>query len=164
MNELFEAIGSSAIGDFMAVNPYAFPAVETLHVIAITAVFGVIMIVDLRLLGLAGMSYAVTRMSRSLLPATWIAFLMAVVTGSLLFTSQPVTYAGNFSFRMKLLLIAAAGLNMLIFHFVTMRGIAAWDKDAPVPTAGRVAGGLSLLIWVCVVAFGRWIGFTMSPF
>jgi len=164
MNELFEAIGSSAVGDFMAANPYAFPTVESLHVMAITAVLGVIVIVDLRLIGLAGTSYAITRMARTLLPATWIAFLIAVVTGALLFTSQPLTYAGNFSFRMKLALIAAAGLNMMVFHFVTMRGIAQWDRDAPVPFAAKLAGGLSIAIWLMVVAFGRWIGFTMSPF
>jgi hypothetical protein len=164
MNELLEALGSSAIGDFMAVNPIAFPTVETLHVMAITAVLGVIAIVDLRLVGLAGTSYAITRMAKTLLPVTWIAFGLAVITGALLFSSQPLTYAGNFSFRMKLVLIAAAGLNMLVFHFVTMRGIAAWDRDAPVPLAGRLAGGLSILIWLLVVAFGRWIGFTMSPF
>lgn len=164
MNELLEAIGSSAIGEFMAVNPYAFPTVETFHVMAITAVLGVIAIVDLRLIGLAGTSYAITRMSRTLLPVTWIAFVVAVITGALLFSSQPMTYAGNFSFRMKLLLIAAAGINMLAFHFVTMRGIANWDRNAPVPFAGKVAGGLSIMIWLLVVAFGRWIGFTMSPF
>ena len=53
MYEILDAIGASSIGDFMAADPYAFPAVETLHVIAITTVIGLIVSVDLRLVGVA---------------------------------------------------------------------------------------------------------------
>jgi len=81
-----------------------------------------------------------------------------------MFSSQPATYFGNFAFRMKMLLLLAAGLNMAVFHLLTMRGISLWDRDAPVPLAAKAAGLTSMLIWVLIVAFGRWIGFTMSPF
>jgi hypothetical protein len=164
MDKWLELIKTSSVGAYMGANPFAFPVVETLHVLAITTVLGVLAIVDFRLMGLAGNSYAVIRMSKTLLPVTWIAFVFAVITGSLLFASQPDVYAGNFSFRAKMLLIVAAGLNMLAFHFITMRGIATWDKDKPVPLAGKIAGVLSILIWILVVACGRWIGFTLSPF
>lgn len=164
MYEIMEAIGASAIGEFMAASPFAFPAVETVHVIAITTVIGFIAVVDLRLIGLASTGYPVTRLSRSLLPVTWIAFALAVVTGALLFASQPVTYFDNTAFRFKMVLILLAGLNMLAFHHGTMRGIAAWDRDGPIPAPARLAGLLSLAIWILVVAFGRWIGFTTSPF
>jgi len=164
MDEFLQAIGNSPVGVFMAENPSAFPWVESAHVVAVVTVIGVIAIVDLRLLGLASLSYSVSRLTKALLPVTWIAFALAAVTGLLLFTSQPVTYFANFAFRMKMVLLLAAGLNMALFHIFTMRGIALWDRDAPVPPAARVAGGLSVLIWVLIVACGRWIGFTMAPF
>lgn len=164
MNELIEAIANSSIGIMMAENPIAFPWVETVHVVAITTVLGVIAIVDLRLLGLAGVSYPVSRLSNTLVPVTWVAFALAAITGALLFTSQPATYVENFAFQMKMLLLVAAGLNMALFHLFTMKGIAVWDKDAVLPIGARLAGLLSLVIWVLVVGFGRWIGFTMSPF
>ncbi|MBN8819949.1 MAG: hypothetical protein J0I80_14650 [Sphingomonas sp.] len=164
MNELIEAIANSSIGIMMAENPIAFPWVETVHVVAITTVLGVIAIVDLRLLGLAGVSYPVSRLSNTLVPVTWVAFALAAITGALLFTSQPATYVENFAFQMKMLLLVAAGLNMALFHLFTMKGIAVWDKDAVLPLGARLAGLLSLVIWVLVVGFGRWIGFTMSPF
>jgi hypothetical protein len=63
---------------------------------------------------------------------------------------------------MKMLLLVAAGLNMLIFHFVTHKSVANWDSDTPTPLAAKVAGGLSLLFWIGVVAYGRWIGFTVG--
>ncbi|MBT2186138.1 DUF6644 family protein [Sphingobium nicotianae] len=164
MYDLLDAIGSSAIGDFMAVDPSAFPAVETVHVIAITTVIGLIAIVDLRLIGLAGVSYPISRLSRALLPPTWIAFILAGITGTLLFTSQPVTYFDNMAFRIKLALMLLAGINMLVFHYLTMRNIAAWDRGGPIPAAAKLAGLLSLSIWILVVACGRWIGFTTAPF
>lgn len=164
MNDILDAIANSPVGLFMAEYPTAFPTVETLHVMAITTVIGVIAIVDLRLLGLAGNGYAVSRLSRTLVPLAWIGFALAAVTGLLLFSSQPVTYAGNFAFQMKMALLILAGINMAIFHLFTMRGIAMWDRDAQLPVAAKAAGLLSLVIWVLVVAFGRWVGFTMSPF
>lgn len=164
MHEILDAIGSSPIGDFMAADPAAFPAVETVHVVAITTVIGLIAIVDLRLIGLAAISYPISRLSRALLPPTWIAFLLAAISGTLLFMSQPPAYFDNMAFRIKIALILLAGLNMLVFHFITMRDIAAWDRGGSIPVTARLAGLLSLLIWIAVVACGRWIGFTIAPF
>jgi len=164
MDDLLNAIGDSAIGRLMAESPTAFPWVESAHVVAIVTVIGVIAIVDLRLLGVAGRDYAISRLTKALLPTTWIAFALAALTGALLFTSQPATYFANTAFRLKLALLLAAGLNMALFHVITMRGIAFWDRDAPVPPAARIAGALSLLIWVLIVGCGRWVGFTTAPF
>ena len=164
ITNLLDAISTSTIGDFMAVNALAFPAVETVHVIAITTVIGLIAIVDLRLLGLAARSHSITRLSAAMLPGTWIAFILAVISGALLFASQPATYFDNTAFRVKIALIVLAGLNMMVFHRLTMRDIADWDVKGPIPLGARLAGGLSLIMWILVVAFGRWIGFTTSPF
>jgi len=164
ISNVLEALSASPVGEYMAINPLAFPAVETVHVIAITTVIGLIAIVDLRLLGLAARSYSITRLSCAMLPATWIAFVLALMTGALLFASQPATYFDNTAFRLKIALILLAGVNMMVFHRLTMRNIASWDEAGSIPLGARAAGGLSLVIWILVVAFGRWIGFTTSPF
>lgn len=164
MNDLLEAIGESAVGTFMATNPVAFPVVETIHVMAITAVIGIIFIVDLRLIGIASQRYSISGLARTLLPSTWIAFGTAAITGSLLFSSNPVTYAGNTAFQVKIALIALAGLNMMLFHRITMRSIAQWDNAPRLPVAVRGAGIISILVWILVVGFGRWVGFTIAPF
>jgi hypothetical protein len=122
-------------------------------------VFGTVLIVDLRLLGLADSGRALTRASRETLPLTWLAFAVAVVTGSLMFTTSAQTYFGNTAFQWKVLALLAAGLNMALFQFVTARSIGAWDSGKP-PRAARAAGLLSLLLWAAVVLLGRWIGFT----
>ena len=82
--------------------------------------------------------------------------------GALMFISQPVGYFHNVAFRLKILLLVLAGLNMLVFQLITGRDVAAWD-GAVVPVAGRIAGMLSLALWIAIVFFGRQVGFTMSP-
>ncbi len=143
-------------------NANAFPVLESLHVLAITLVFGTILIVDLRLVGYAARRRSANRLITELLPFTWGAFVVAIITGSLLFASNAVAYAANTEFRLKLLAIVAAGINMAIFHATTQRTIAQWDETAAPPFAARAAGVLSLVLWTLVIFLGRWIGFTLD--
>lgn len=136
-----------------------FPIVETCHVLTLTIVFGTIAMVDMRLLGWTSRGISIKRLTEETLPWTWTAWVLAAITGSLMFMSKAVTYAGNFDFRMKFIFMALAALNMLVFHFGAYRRVADWDVGRP-PTAARVAGGLSLSFWLAVIFFGRWIGFT----
>ena len=141
----------------------AFPIVETIHVIALALVVGSIAIVDLRLLGLASTDRTVSQLCREVLSWTWGAFVLAVITGVLMFASHANEYFANTAFQVKILLLLAAGINMLAFQLVTYRGVAQWDRDARLPLPARIAGAISLTCWIGVVFFGRWIGFTMTP-
>jgi hypothetical protein len=129
------------------------------HVLAITLVVGTISVVDLRLLGIVSTNRSIASLSADLLPITWTAFVFAVVTGSALFASHSVGYAQNLQFRMKLLLLVLAGANMTTFHFIMGRSRHSWSEAGMTPWQGRVAGAISLALWIGVVAFGRWIGF-----
>lgn len=143
-------------------NVNAFPLIESLHVLAITLVFGTILIVDLRLVGVAAHRRSADRLIRELLPYTWVAFALAVISGVLMFVSNAPAYAANLEFQLKLVAIALAGLNMAIFHSTAHRRIADWDTDLPPPAAARVSGFLSLALWTVVIVLGRWIGFTLD--
>lgn len=153
-------IETSGIGEWMRTSLLAMPWVNALHVLCVTLVFGSIIVVDLRLLGLLDRTRAVTRVAHEMLRWTWAAFAGAVITGGLYFAANATTYWFNTAFRFKLLAILLAGLNMAVFQLITWRGVAAWDRDAPTPRAARVAGALSILIWTTVIVLGRIIGFT----
>jgi hypothetical protein len=142
-------------------NEVLFPWIESVHVLAIVLVVGTISIIELRLLGVASLDRAATRLMRDVLPFTWGAFVIAVITGGLLFSSNAPKYAHNFFFQGKMVFLAAAGLNMGIFHAFGLRDVARWDTKPLTPAAARTAGAVSLLLWIAVVAFGRWIGFTL---
>ena len=157
-HEILTTIQDSALGNWMRYTNGAMPVVEATHVLAAVLLFGTVLIVDLRLLGFADSQRAYTRVSRETLRLTWLAFAVSVITGSLMFTTSPLTYFYNWAFEFKALALFGAGLNMAVFQLVTARGVASWDGDAP--RAARVAGIASLLLWAAVVLLGRWIGFT----
>ena len=138
---------------------WLFPIVETLHVMALSIVFGSIAMVDLRLLGLSSRESKVSHLAREVLPWTWSAWGVAAVCGTLMFLAKAETYLGNLQFRLKFLCMALAAVNMLVFHFGAYRKVARWNSGRTPPSA-KIAGALSLSLWMGVVFFGRWVGFT----
>ena len=162
--KLWPALEASALGQYVASSSWAFPTIETLHVIAIVTVVGSIAVMDLRLLGVASNDCAVTQMSRETLPLTWGAFVIAAITGTLLFISKATDYIVNPYYLWKMVLIAIAGVNMGIFHVFTWRTVHSWDRDCAVPLGGKVAAFLSLAFWIIVVFVARAIGFTLDKF
>jgi hypothetical protein len=149
---------SGAMRGETAGTEWLFPIVETIHVLTLTVVFGSIVMVDLRLVGLTARGSSISRLTDETLPWTWTAWVLSAITGTLLFMSKAVTYYGNFQFRMKFVFMALAAVNMLIFHFGAYRKVAQWDTAVP-PTSARIAGALSIGFWVAVIFFCRWIGF-----
>ena len=146
---------------FIHKTPWAFTTVEVIHVFAVSMVVGTIAIVDLRLLGITSARRPYVELSRQVLPFTWAAFVLAVIAGSLLFISRATEYFGNTLFWVKMALIVAAGINMMIFEFITVRGVKEWNLDRTPPPPARLAGGISILCWMLVIGFGRWIAFTL---
>jgi len=140
-------------------SAWMFPTIETLHVFALVLVIGSIMTVDLRLLGIANRDRPFSHLAAEMLPWTWVAFVVAAIAGSLMFSSKAVVYFGNIPFRLKMCCLVLAGINMLVFHWMGTRHLAMWDHSKP-PRSAKFAGGASLLLWTVIVASGRWIGFT----
>lgn len=163
LQDLIAFVEHGTLGELVRENDLLFPFIESVHVLAICLVVGSIAVVDLRLLGFASVDRPVGRLMRSILPITVGAFGLAVAAGSLLFISHASKYLENRFFIAKITLIALAGVNMAVFHLIGARNLDQWENDALPPLFARVAGGLSLFLWVSVVACGRWIGFTMPP-
>jgi hypothetical protein len=163
LQDLIAFVEHGTLAELVRENDLLFPFIESVHVLAVCLVVGSIAVVDLRLLGFASVDRPVGRLMRSILPITVGAFGLAVAAGSLLFISHASKYLENRFFIAKITLIALAGVNMAVFHLIGARNLDQWENDALPPLFARVAGGLSLFLWVSVVACGRWIGFTMPP-
>jgi hypothetical protein len=160
--DLLNWLETTPLSLFILESAWAFPTIESVHVIAIAFVVGTISVVDLRLLGVASTKRGFTELCREVLPWTWGAFTVAALAGLLLFISHAADYFGNTAFRLKMLVMLIAGANMVYFHVVTCRNLAEWDRDSAIPRGGRIAGAISLACWIAIVGFGRWIGFSMS--
>ncbi len=159
--DFLQSIEQPGFGTAIREGAYYFPLLESLHVIALVSVVGSIVAVDLRLLGLASREQPVTRITNDFLPWTWGAFIVAAITGLMLFSSTPIRYFDSTLLRIKFFFMFLAGVNMLVFHFVTYKDVQRWYTSDVIPAPARLAGGLSLLLWTLVIFFGRWVGFTL---
>jgi hypothetical protein len=162
LDNFFQRLNDQPLAETIRSSALAFPWLESVHVLSIAMVLGTIVVVDLRLLGLASMHRPATGLIRNVLPVTWIAFAVALVTGTAMFLSNAVQYIHNGPFLAKMCMLVLAGINMLVFHLVTYRGVGGWDESARTPAGARAAGAISISVWLAIVAFGRWIGFTVG--
>lgn len=158
------ALDHTPLATWVQAEPLAFPLIEATHVISVMLVFGSIAMLDLRLLGVSSRNYGVVKISDEVLPWTWVSFLIAVITGTLLFIGQATNYLNNNEFKVKMVLMAVAGVNLAIFHFFTWNKVQNWNEGVPTPISAKAAAILSLTLWSGVVIAGRWIGWTLAAF
>ena len=156
------SLESSGIATSIRDSLYFFPLIESIHVFGLAMVFGTIAIIDLRLLGVASTNRSFKRMVSDILKWTWAAFALTVTTGVLMFITNAGVYYHNSFFRAKMVLLALAGINMLVFELTAGRSIHRWDTAPSAPRAGQTAAVLSLVLWVSIIFLGRWIGFTTT--
>lgn len=157
------SLEGSSLATAIRNSTYAFPLIESVHVIGLTLVFGTILILDLRLLGVASARRPFSAVAADVLKWTWAAFVVTATTGVLMFLTGAGAYYNNPYFRAKMALLALSGLNMLVFEFTARRSLAAWDEHAAAPSAGRAAAAISLALWIGVIFLGRWVGFASTP-
>lgn len=141
----------------MRSSPVLYPAAEILHIIGFVLLVGSIIALDLRLLGI-GRAIAIQPLARLLLPLSRIGFVVAIGMGFLLFSADAAHVVRNPAFQAKLLLIAAALLNILIAHAGPWRRLAAgWDGETP--AGAKVTAYASLLLWLSTLTAGRLIAY-----
>jgi hypothetical protein len=153
--ELCRAIQETAVGSGIRESELVFPVIETAHVLALTLSVGTIMWFDLRLAGFAMQDEPVSRVFLRLRPWMIAGFAVMLTTGVLMFMSLAVELYASRYFRIKLVLLALAGLNIVLYHFTIDRSRQDWDTWAVPPTRARLAGVVSLVLWFAIIAAGR---------
>jgi hypothetical protein len=141
---------------------FLFPLLESAHVVGLAIVFGTIVIVDLRLLGLATTHRSFQRLAADTLKWTLGAFVLTAITGSLMFTTNAVVYFHNSWFRAKAVMLLVAALNAIAFELTARRRVGEWDAERSAPRLARAVAATSLVIWIGVIVAGRMIGFTAT--
>ncbi|HBF49724.1 MAG TPA: hypothetical protein DDX04_04380 [Massilia sp.] len=151
-------LADTPISQAMRSNPWLYPLVEIVHIFGFAVLVGSVVLFDLRVLGFAR-GLPVAMLARHLLRWGVAALLLIVPAGLLLFSAHPGELARNPAFQLKLVLIAAAGLNALAFHVFPYRSVARWERDTPAPPAARVHALLSILLWLGVITCGRLLAY-----
>jgi uncharacterized protein DUF6644 len=152
------AVESSGLGRFMREALWAYPIAETLHIIGIAVLYGSLLVVELRLLGL-GRRIGVASLARLALPWSLAGFVLAAAMGLCMFSAHAAEFIDQRIFMLKMGLILAAGINAAIFHSGPFVAVARWDTDAPPPPSARAAAALSILLWTGVIVCGRLLAY-----
>jgi hypothetical protein len=158
---LLASLEASRLATGIRNSLYLFPLIESVHVLGLTMVFGTILIVDLRLLGLASTRRSFSAVALDVLKWTWLAFAVTATSGLLMFMTNAGAYYHNVYFRMKMALLVLSGVNTLAFELTAKRSVHSWDRNAA-PVAGRTVAALSLVLWIGIIFLGRWVGFTST--
>jgi hypothetical protein len=135
----------------IASHPWAYPALEVVHIVGVALLLGNLVALELRVWGVAR-EVALQPLGRLSLALVLTGFALLVFSGVLMFAAAPNDMLGNRSFLIKMGLIQLAGLNAAWFH--ARGGLTRPD------TTARALTALSLGLWLAVIALGRWIAYT----
>jgi hypothetical protein len=156
---LAQSIGEWPSSIALRESLFVWPLLESTHVLTLMLFAGTATMLDLRLLGVSFRGVPASQFVDRLLPWTRAAFVVMTITGVALVYSNPVRYYLNLFFRVKVLLLIVAGVNIWWFHSRTHRTIDGWDRTIRPPTAARMAAIVSLAAWTGVIVAGRMVAY-----
>jgi len=147
---------NTSLGEAIRDSRWLFPAIESVHLLALAVIGGAVLLMNLRLLGLGLRRQPAAQLWRDTLAWLVGSLTVMLITGMLLFTSEATKlyYHGAFWVKMISLLLA------MLFTFTVMRKVALADPGRIRPLWARTASLISLLLWSTVGVCGRWIGFS----
>jgi hypothetical protein len=140
---------------------WGFPILVTIHIIGLVFSVGIVLWLDLRLLGVSMTGVPVSRVYRRLMPLAFVGFAVMIVSGATILTGFATSAYKNPYFRVKLVALLLAGINALVYHTNIERRIALWDRSPTPPSLARMAGIISILAWTTVILAGRMMSYTL---
>jgi hypothetical protein len=152
----FQWVAATPVSQAISTSRWAFAVIESVHLLALAVIGGAVLIVDLRLLGLGLRDQSIERVARDAQPWLIGSLIVMLVSGVLLFTSEPIKCYYSIPFRVKMLCLALG----MIFAFTVRRKVALAGEGRVRPIWLKLVALVSLALWFGVGAGGRWIGFS----
>ncbi len=155
-----EWIKSASIASFVLGRPWVWPASETLHFIGLALLLGVVLVVNLRMLGI-GKNLPFAALHR-MLPLGILGFAINSMTGMLFFIATPGQYTQNVAFFWKIVLVMLAGVNLLYLTMFDEPWALGPGDDAPLTS--KVIAASAIFLWIGVIYCGRMLPFIGNSF
>jgi hypothetical protein len=159
--QIFEWLEATPVGVLVRESLWGFPILVGLHIMGIIFSVGTLVWFDLRLLGMSMTGVRASRMYRRLMPWMFTGFAVMFITGVMLLAGFATNAYNNLYFRIKIVAMVLAAVNAFLYHRFTERRIAQWDDSAQPPTGARLAGVVSMSVWMTVIIAGRMMAYTM---
>jgi len=155
IQDIFQYIDATRSSTALRESYYVFPIVEGTHVISLALSVGLVIWFDLRLVGWILRDQPVSAVFQPIRPFMLAGFGLSFVTGGLLFWSLALRCYGSHFFWAKMIMLVLAGVNIAVYHLTIDRRQTEWDEAPSPPIQARVAGLISLVLWVGIITAGR---------
>ena len=152
----FQWCEATALGQIVRDSQWLFPAIESIHLVALAAIGGAVLVLDLRMLGFGMRLRPVSQVARDAHPWLIASLVVMIVTGVSLFLSEAVKCYYSQAFWVKITTLPIA----ILFALTIRKRVAALSDEQISPIARGAVALLSLTLWFTVGAAGRWIGFS----
>jgi hypothetical protein len=155
-------IGSplNTLAVYLLTNVPGFPPIiQTVHILSVAAVMGSIVMIDLKVLGMALRSQSTPELVKRMMPWMWGALPLLAISGLVFVFARPMRYAVNPVFGLKFTMLVPAVALAGLFHAAAARDREFWERSAGRRAAAKAVAAASLLLWVGVVLAGRWIAY-----
>ena len=138
-------------------SQYVWSLFEVAHVVSMCLFAGLIIMMDLRLLGIGNMQSPFSQLQKRLFPWQMLGMALSAITGSVLVFGDPMRFYANIFFWLKMLMLVLAALNAMAFHYLTYFTVSSWDSAPTTPFGAKLSGAISVALWALVIISGRLI-------
>ena len=152
-------VDSTPLSQTIQSTSWVVPAVQTVHILGIAAVMSSILMINLRLLGVAGTDQPIARVSDRFRPVIWWTLPLLLATGTILIIGEPMRELANDFFQLKMLLLVSVIALTIGFQRPLSRDPQYWDAAGGRRTLARALAVVSLLLWTGIIFAGRWIAY-----
>lgn len=153
MEQLTIWLKATKLAGFVTYYAWVWPACETIHFVGLCLLFGIVLMVDLRMLGMIKkVPFAALH---RLLPWGIFGFVINFITGVMFFVANPDQYLHNPSFYLKMLFIGLAGVNVIVFYLTVYNEAKEIGPGEDAPLGAKAVAVVSIFLWVGVIFFGR---------
>jgi hypothetical protein len=146
---------NTSLGLAVQDNFWVVPAMQTVHILAISALLLAMLMIDLRVLGIHGKSDSISVVISRYINLIWFALPILLISGSILIVGEPARSLANPSFQLKMILLLLAIITTLQIQKIGLRDLP-FESDRKI----NMLAIFSLLLWFGIVASGRWIAYT----
>jgi len=161
--EIAQAIENTTFFTAMRESMLVYPIVMSTHLTMIAIFGGLILMTDLRLLGVALTGFPASEIVTRTRPWKYVGFVIMITCGILLAGSKLSNYYDNPYFQTKITLLALVGVHALVFRRSVYGNPEALDDPQGMPRAAKIAASLSLVLWLAILSNGRWIAYYERP-
>lgn len=155
MEDAIVWLKATELHSFITSNSWVWPSMEMVHFLGLCLLFGSLLFVDLRVIGVA--RKVPIKLVDIFIIATLIGFSLNAITGVLFVVGDPGRYFVNIAFRLKMVLIVIAGSNALYFTFQIRPQIQAGADSSTLSADAKLVAGFSLFLWTSIIVLGRFI-------